>query len=81
MKSIKFVVTANRGVQSTSKPQVNSEKMKVYAKNTILQIIQIQNTLEQKIRGQIETSLDWVSIKDTQNQFKWMEPMLEVTKT
>ena len=82
MKSIKFIVTADRGIWSTSESQRNSKKVKMYAKNTILKIITIQsNASEQTIRGQIKTSLDWVSIKDTRNQYVWMEPMTEVTKT
>ena len=82
MKSMKFVVTADGGIQSSSESQINSKKVKMYAKNTILTIIQIQNSVsEQKLRGQIQTSLDWVSIKDTKNQLIWMKPILEVTKT
>jgi hypothetical protein len=82
MKFIKFVVTAEKGTQSTSKPSMNSKEVKLYPQNTILKVIQIQTiSSEQRIRGQIQDSLDWVSIKDTSDEFMWMKPIPEVTKT
>ena len=82
MKSIKFIVTAEKGIQSTLELPINSKKIRIYPRHTILNIIQIQHvSSEQRIRGQIEKSLDWVSIKDSYNEFMWMKPVSEVTKT
>lgn len=64
----------------TSSPNEN-EIVKKYPKNTILEIIKIANLIsENRIRGQVSRSLDWVSIKNTANGFMWLEPILEKKK-
>ena len=81
MKSIKFVVTAERGVRSTLEPTINSEKFRINPQHATLKLIQIQNIpSEQRIRAQIEGSFDWITIKDTGNGMMWMKPISEVTK-
>ena len=68
------------GTAGTRKSTPNkNEIVKKYPKNTILEIIKIANLIsENRIRGQVSGSLDWVSIKNTANGFMWLEPILKV---
>ena len=76
----RYVITAEQGVCSRLTPSKNSEKVKdssEYPQHTTLALIKIQNVLsEERIRGQIKDSLDWVSIKNTSDGYMWMKPIL-----
>jgi len=61
----------------TLSPDEN-EIVNTYPTNTILEIIKIRNLIsENRIRGQVSGSLDWVSIKNTADGFMWVKPILE----
>jgi hypothetical protein len=60
----------------------SSEKVASYPHQEILEIIKICHFIsEKRIRGQIKHSLDWVSIKNTETNYMWMEPYEPVNIT
>ena len=51
----------------------------MYPQHATLDLIKIQNVAsEQRVRGQVKDSHDWVSLKNTNDGFMWMQPMSEV---
>jgi len=75
------VITKN-GAQSNLGVSTKSEKKKFYPYKSFLEIINTKYvSSENRIRGQINNSLDWVSIKDIETGCKWMNfvrPLEEV---
>ena len=50
--------------------------MQVYPLNTVLDIIKIRDViLEERVRGQIKDSLDWVSIQNITTGHMFMKPI------
>jgi len=75
-KTGKYIVVYDDTAGTRNLLPKENEIVKGYEKNTILEIIQIAN-VENKIRGQVAKSLDWVSIVDTVHGYKWLEPISE----
>ena len=76
----RYIVSCDKGAQSTKEPSTSSKRVKSYPWQTQLDLINIQNVVkENRLRGQIKDSLDWVSIQDTSDGFLWMKPIASIS--
>jgi len=75
------VITKN-GAQSNVGVSTKSEKKNFYPCKSFLEIINTEYiSSENRIRGQINNSLDWISIKDIETGYEWinfLRPLEEV---
>ena len=77
----KYVVTNPLGAFSREGTSIYSKVWEIYPPTTILHLIKIKNIdSEERVRGQIESSLDWVSIQNTNTGQMLMKPIMSMSE-